>query len=64
MLEVGLSFGLKTFENFVKGIEDTDGKSTINPHVKESVSELWVLQEARLGYSFHADGNLVLGKPI
>lgn len=64
MLEVGLGFGLKTFENFVKRIEDTDGKPTINPHFKAPISELWILQESRLGYSFHTDGNILLGKPM
>lgn len=34
MLELGLSFGLKTFEIFVKRTEDPDGKSTIDPHFR------------------------------
>ena len=60
----GLNFGLKTFEIFVKKIEDTYGKSTVKSDFKESINEPWALQEARLGYSFRADGYLVLGKPM
>lgn len=44
----GLNFGLKTFEIFVKKIEDTYGKSTVNLDFKESINEPWALQEARL----------------
>ena len=65
MHELGeLNFGLKTFEIFVKKMEDTYGKSTVNSDFKESINEPWVLQEAKLGYSFRADGYLVLGKPM